>query len=205
MGGGGPAGNFSTVGAGETGETGLLAMLMLLWSLLRSRPNQPLDRFDLRESATLLPPRLGGRFPSWPAPSPACPGFRRVRLNRRRMLDGRLDTVGDAGPSSSARLLLPVTEPFDKSDSGDAASGLSLAASAPSGCCPFSVCGVSGGVGAASSCTGDGRGGGMSVPSVREPKENSSAGSSKRLFLPVFVAMVVIVAVCDDISRQRWR
>lgn len=181
MGGGGPIGFFSSVAGGERGMAVLLLLAVLLeeLSLLRNRPNQPLDRFAFRESTTLLPLRLWGR-PSWLVSSPlAYAVFNRPRLNRRRMLPGRFDSVGDAGPSS-ARLLEPAMETLDSWELGDAAFGLPLVVLVPScGCC--ATFGVSGGVGAASSCIGEGSGGGMSVPSVKEPNLKSSAGSSNRL------------------------
>ena len=95
--------------------------------------------------------------------------------------------MGDAGPSS-ARRLVPAVKMLDGWELGDTVFDFPLATVfAP--CTPF---GVSGGVGAASSCIGDGSGGGMSVPSVREPSLRSRAGSSKRLALAALL-------VCDAI------
>jgi len=112
MGGGGPIGFFSSVAGGERGIAVLLLLVLGALSLLRNRPNQPLDLFAFRESATLLPLRLCGR-PSWLGSSPlAYAVFNRPRLNRRRILPGRFDSVGDAGPSS-ARLLEPAMETLD--------------------------------------------------------------------------------------------
>lgn len=186
MGGGGPIGFFSSVTGGETGVMGLLGA----GSVFRNRPNQPLDRLAFRES-TLPPLRLWGR-PSWALSFVLYAVFNRFRLNRRRILPGRFDKVGDAGPSS-ARRLVPAVKMLDGWELGDTVFDFPLAATfAPCfACTPF---GVSGGVGAASSCIGDGSGGGMSVPSVREPNLRSRAGSSKRLALAALL-------VCDAIIR----
>lgn len=197
MGGGGPVGFFSSVAGGERGVTGLLGA----GSVLRSRPNQPLDRLAFRESAALVPLRLWGR-PSWALSFVLYAVFKRFRLNRRRMLPGRFDKVGDAGPSS-ARRLVPAVKMLDGWEFGDTVFDFPLAAAfAPSfDCAPF---GVSGGVEAASSCIGDGSGGGMSVPSVREPNLRSRAGSSKRLALAVAAGAAALL-ICDAIVRYTER
>lgn len=163
--------------------------------MLRNRPNQPLERRALRESMMLLPPRLCGR-PSWSAASPWWyVVWRRPRLKRRRMLPGRLDVVGEAGPSS-ARRLVP-----DSWDCGEVVGALPLlVALVPAGCV-LPVAGVSGGVGPASSSSiGDGRGGGMLVPSVSEPNCRSRDGSSKRMLLAVSAGAAVVVFGCNAIA-----
>lgn len=191
MGGGGPIGFFSSVAGGERGVAGVWGTL----SLLRNLPNQPLVRFAFRESMTLWPPRLWGRSP---LSSPLVYAeFIRPRLNRRRMLPGRLDSVGDAGPSSRRRLV-PAVEMLDTWEWGDAAFGFPLAAPVPPCFCCLSP-GESGGVGAASSCIGDGRGGGMSVPSVKDPNLRLSAGSSNRLAVGGPVGATAVL-VGDDIA-----
>lgn len=197
IGGGGPVGFFSSVAGGERGVADLLVLL----SLFSKRPNHPLARLDFFESETLLPPRLLGRpFPvlsffSFPL---VCPGFSSVRLNRRRMLPGRLDKVGEAG-TSSARRLVPATEMLDELDLGDTASGFPSPSAFPFCSCPLLTSGVSGGVGAGFSSTGEGTGGGISVPSVREPNLKSRAGSSNRLAEVAPPGVEVVVLVCDGI------
>jgi hypothetical protein len=95
---------------------------------------------------------------------------------------------------------MPAVMMLDGWESGDTVFDFPLAASfAPCfACAPF---GVSGGVGAASSCIGDGSGGGMLVPSVREPNLRSRAGSSNRFAEAVPVGAAV--SVCDDIVVLR--
>ena len=163
-------------------------------------PNQPLDRFAFRESTTMWPLRLCGRSPLLLS-SALYAEFIRPLLNRRRMLPGRLDSVGEAGPSSRRRLV-PAGEMLDTWEWGDVAFGLPLAAPVPCCFCCLSP-GVSGGVGTASSCIGDGSGGGMSVPSVKDPNLRSRAGSSKRLGLVAPVGATVALAVVDIAMLSR--
>ena len=178
IGGGGPI-DFLPSAGGDVGLRGVLPCFAE--SLLRNLLNQPLDRLAFLGSAMLEALRLGGRA-SPPSPAGSSPlvyaVLRRFRLNSRRMLPGRLDKVGDVG-LSSARRFVPVDD-LEPLDSGEV---LPLATVNWPGFAgfffPFSSFGVSGGVGTDAS-TGDGRGGGMSVPSVREANLNSSAGSSKR-------------------------
>lgn len=184
IGGGGPDGFFSSVAGGESGAACLL-------SLLRNLLNQPLVRLILRESATLAPPRLGGRVLLLPSSPSTYAAFRSERLKRRRMLPGLVDKVGDAGLSSAGRLTpAVVVETLGKTPS-----------SLPLGFLFPSSLGVSGGVGPASSCIGDGKGAGMFVPSVKEPNLNSNAGSSKRALAALLTGFVdsvfdAIVASC---------
>jgi len=94
------------------------------------------------------------------------------------MEPGRAERVGEVGTVDAP---LVVSEVGVDVDCGEETScfedplALSFAAS------PFSSFGVPGSLEDGSSCMGEGRGGGMSVPSVREPKLRSRAGSSKRL------------------------
>lgn len=191
IGGGGPVGFFSSVRGGERGEAYLSAPRSLL--------NQPLDRLALRESAMLVASRLGGRALAVLTSSPSAYALlRRPRLNRRRMLPDRDDKVGDAGYSSAGRLT-PVVAVVTW---GFAASALPLLAVCPS-------FGVSGGVGTLSSGIGDGRGGGMSVPSVNESKLKLRAGSSKRLLptapvptdLTAVESFLEVIEVLDLVRR----
>lgn len=195
IGGGGPIDFRSSTGV--VGLSGMLARFAE--SLLLNLLNHPLDRFAFLGSAMLEALRLGGR----PCPpSAACSSpfayalFKRPRLKSRRILPGRLDKVGDVG-LSSAGLFEPVVK-FDELDFGDVASALSLVVTVS---LPSSF-GVSGGVGTGAS-TGDGRGGGISVPSVREPNLNSSAGSSKRLAGTGAVGFVVELVLDGIVMAQK--
>ncbi len=194
IGGGGPISFFSSVGDARLTPPRLL-------SLLRSLLNQPLDRFALRPSTTLAPPRLCGRIASAPSPS-AYALLRRFRLNSRRILPGRLDSVGDAGLSSAGRLI-PDTDTPEIADFGEAGSVVPFAARRPFFVSCFSPFGVSGGVGTVLS-TGEGGGGGMSVPSVSEPNLKSRTGSSKRLAGTVPVGFAVVEFVLDGMIAVWW-
>lgn len=117
IGGGGPMSFFSSVGE-------VTIRLARLLSLL-NRLNHPLVRFAFRLSAMLVAARLGGRPPSPSSPF-AYALFRRFRLNRRRILPGRCDSVGDDGLSSAALLSAPV-DVLETVDFGEVGSRLPLA------------------------------------------------------------------------------
>ncbi len=200
MGGGGPAGRgFSVIVAGTT----MLDLLLPADSLLRNRLNQPLDRLDFLDSEKL--PLLRDSGLSTPLTAPSSPLAyalcSRVRLNSRRMLPGRFDRVGDAGDSSAERFVPagPVVEMVRvRFEAGDDVSSLpfavDLASAAGAVSSFFFSTTAAAGLGAAGafSCTGEGRGGGMSVPSVRDANLKSRAGSSNRfpVAAPFLVAMV---------------
>lgn len=99
------------------------------------------------------------------------------------MLPGRDDSVGDAGTSSTVRFRPALT----KERLGEVVKSSVLALErAPlvllllSALAPVDVCAAVLRTGFSSSM-GDGRGGGMSVPSVSDANLKLSAGSSKRL------------------------
>mgnify|MGYP007135345759 CR=1 FL=1 len=150
----------------------------LSWLPLRSRPNQPLARFDLRVESAILPaPRLCGRSPFAPAAA-ACVGFSRPRLNSRRMEPGRAERVGEVGTVEASLVASDVGVDMD---CGEETSGFEDPLALSFAVSPFSSFGVPGSLEDGSSCMGEGSGGGMLVPSVNEPKLRSRAGSSKRL------------------------
>lgn len=114
IGGGGPMSFFSSVGE-------VTIKLARLFSLL-NRLNHPLERFAFRLSPMLVAARLGGRPPSPSSPF-AYALFRRFRLKSRRILPGRVESVGDDGLSSAALLSAPV-DVLDTLDFGDVGSTL---------------------------------------------------------------------------------
>lgn len=102
------------------------------------------------------------------------------------MLPCRLDGGGDRGASSAGRLvpaaaIVPLVF-FWAWDDPFAAFATPSAGLAAFLLAWVSAVGVLGGVG--TSCTGEGRGAGMSVPSVRDPNLKSRAGSSNLVLDP---------------------
>lgn len=141
----------------------------------RKKPEARLDCFSVVMLALLrLVGRLSGLLRACTPASPAvvCPLAKaessRLRLNKRRMLPCPvLIEVGDPGRgTSSADCLFPLAL-VAAGEVWVPLAAVGLAAS------PAAGCGVSG----CSSCMGEGRGGGISVPSVREPNLRSRAGS----------------------------
>lgn len=213
IGGGGPIGFFSWVGV-----TAMLALLLTALSLLLNRLNQPLDRFAFFVSTKLADVRLTGRLasPSTDSSPSAYAEFKRFLLNRRRMLPWRVEKVGDAGLSSAGRFVPPTVVEVAL-DCGDVEMWFPFALFAFLSC---SLAGVLGNAGSSSS-TGEGSGGGMSVPSVNEEKLKSSTGSSKRLagvgagaavVLSVLAGMMVSVwtsiqgrQMCSGVNQARGR
>lgn len=114
------------------------------------------------------------------------------------MLPGRADKVGEAGLSSAGRFTPAVVA------MGGTGAAAAAAAAAAAVVLPFDLTasfGVSGGVGTASSRIGEGRGGGMSVPSVSAPNFRSRAGSSKRLVAVPFAGFAAAaVSFFDGMS-----
>lgn len=115
----------------------------------------------------------------------------RFLLSRRLRLP-RDDRVGDEGISSAARFTPPViVVVWTVSDWGEVF--VTTAWPFPAPLDSFfstqtsAAVGVLGGVG--TSCTGDGIGGGILVPSVREPNLKSNAGNWKRLVVVVEAGM----------------
>lgn len=121
------------------------------------------------------------------------------------MLPCRLDGGGDRGASSAGRLVpavaivplvffsWPCDDPFaafETSFTGLAAFLLSL----------VSDVGVLGGVG--TSRTGEGRGAGMSVPSVRDPNLKSRAGNSNLVLDPPEEVPVGLDVIVEAVSAR---
>lgn len=138
----------------------------------RRRRNHPEVRFGWPSVAMLALLRLTGRgnmeaeSPVVGPPLAYTASFSRLRLNKRRMLAGPLVETGELGAMAwSADRFRPL-----RWTSGVVWVPLLVAAGLARPSTGF--CSSEG-----SSCIGEGNGGGMSVPSVREPNLRSRAGS----------------------------
>jgi hypothetical protein len=148
-----------------------------------------------------VPARLTGREP------PAAPSLYAelsvFLLKRRRMLPWRDERAGESGMCSSVGDLDAVRTCCLGSEAVAAAEeDAPLVAVAASSVLGPSSDGVRGGVGTLS--TGDGCGGGMFVPSVRENLK-SSTGSSKRRALDFGFIVVVVVRCARERAWGRTR
>lgn len=182
MGGGGPLDLGLEIGGFSFSfdvESLLGRMLSVASWELRKRRKKPEARLFCFSVVMLALLRLVGRLSGFlRACTPASPAAvsplakaesSRLRLNKRRMLPCPvLIEVGDPGrgTSSADRLL-----PFALVAAGEV--WVPLVALEDLAASPAAGCGVSG----CSSSMGDGRGGGISVPSVREPNLRSRAGN----------------------------
>lgn len=210
MGGGGPAGFL-------TSSNMVLALLFpgTPSSPPRSRRNHPLERLDRLPSVMMLKLlRLCGlpsmlllplASPPTAAPSPSVyDALRRPRLKSRRMLPGRFEEVGETGEmGESAGRFVPVlaVEPGEVEVSLAAvplACPLVVGAAVPFRFAAASADGVSDRGG--SSSTGDGSGGGMLVPSVRDPNLNSRTGSSNRFEAGWDAGVAPLLCVLDGMA-----
>lgn len=197
----------------DNGDRGALPFIMLPPELARPSPfsprnlrNQPLERRALRSSIILPLLRLSGRIilpgtsvellelASWPSllSASAYAVLSRFRLKRRRILPGREDGVGEDGTSSAERLRPPCAAVARDGEMEESTLALDFLSMEDSSC--------------GSSAMGDGRGGGIFVPSVREVNLKLRAGSSKGLPFAVTVVdpfVLAGIAATEDMWERR--